>query len=86
MIITIYSDRGHGWGKVNKALLNKLGIADKISPYSYMRDSKAYLEEDCDLGLLLKTLDEQGIAFRFDERTTDKMSRIRNYDRYKFEG
>jgi hypothetical protein len=30
-------DPGHGWLKVPKALLAQLGIADKISPYSYQR-------------------------------------------------
>ena len=85
MIITIYSDRGHGWGKVNKALLHKLGIADKISHYSYMREGKAYLEEDVDLSILITALTDAGIQFRFEERTTDKVSRIRGYDRYVYE-
>jgi hypothetical protein len=85
MIITIYADSGHGWGKVNKALLHKLGIADKISHYSYMREGKAYLEEDLDLSILITALVDAGITFKFDERTTDKTSRIRGYDRYKYE-
>ena len=84
--LSYFTDPGHGWVSVKIDTLKNLGIADQISHYSYMRGKSAYLEEDCDLGLLLRTLDEQGIAFRFDERTTDKMSRIRNYDRYKFEG
>ena len=33
MKITIYADPGHAWAKVNKALLNKLGITDQISSY-----------------------------------------------------
>lgn len=85
MIITIYSDTGHGWGKVNKALLHKLGIADKISHYSYMREGKAYLEEDVDLSILITALVDAGVTFRFDERHTDKTSRIRGYDRYVYE-
>ena len=84
MIITIYSDAGHGWAKVNIALLEKLGIADKVSFYSYMRDGKAYLEEDCDLGLLIEAMTNKGMDFRFDERHTDKTSRIRNYNRYVY--
>ena len=86
MIITIYSDPGHGWAKVNKALLVKLGIADKISHYSYMREGKAYLEEDCDLSVLITALIDAKIPFRFDHRNGSKASRIRNYDRYKWEG
>jgi hypothetical protein len=84
MIITIYSDTGHAWGKVNKALLHKLGIADKISHYSYMREGKAYLEEDVDLGLLFNALDAQGIRYRIEDRISTKESRIRGYDRYVY--
>ena len=82
MKITIYADRGHAWAKVNKALLNKLGIADQISRYSYMRGEKAYLEEDCDLSRLIKALTENNINFSFEERHTDKTSKIRSYSRY----
>jgi hypothetical protein len=83
MIITIYADAGHAWGKVNKALLNKLGIADKISHYSYMREGKAYLEEDIDLGILFNALDAEGIKYRIEDRFSHKTSRIRGYDAYK---
>ena len=86
MIITIYADSGHAWGKVNKALLNKLGIADKISHYSYMRDDKVYLEEDKDLGLFFYTLDMEGIKYQIEDRFSHKTSRIRGYDAYKWEG
>ena len=86
MIITIYADAGHAWGKVNKALLNKLGIANKISSYSYMREDKAYLEEDVDLSLLFYTLDMEGIKYRIEDRFSHKTSRIRGYDAYKAEG
>ena len=44
-----YQDAGHGWLKVKKSELFKLGIADKITPYSYQYKEWAYLEEDCDL-------------------------------------
>lgn len=45
------SDPGHGWLEVSMSELLALGIANKISGYSYVtRDhSRAYLEEDCDL-------------------------------------
>ncbi len=86
MIITIYADAGHAWGKVNKALLNKLGIADKISHYSYMREDKAYLEEDVDLIMLFDALDAQGIKYRIEDRFSHKTSKIRSYDAYKREG
>lgn len=43
-----YVDSGHAWLKVYIKNLVKLGIADKISIYSYVQGSFAYLEEDCD--------------------------------------
>ena len=83
MIITIYHDPAHAWGKVNKALLVKLGIADKISSHSYMREGKVYLEEDVDLGILIQTLIDKKIGFSFDNRYGTKVSRIRGYERYE---
>lgn len=47
-------DSGHGWLEVSKAKLKSLGIADKISGYSYQKGDKAYLEEDCDAGLFFE--------------------------------
>lgn len=48
---TFHSDPGHGWLAVNVTELHALGIADKITRFSYLsRDGHvAYLEEDCDL-------------------------------------
>lgn len=43
-----YHDPGHGWLAVPKEHLRQLGIADKISQYSYEKGNTAYLEEDCD--------------------------------------
>ena len=80
--IKFYSDGGHGWGKVRRSLLVKLGIADKISGYSYERKEYAYLEEDCDATLLLNTLDKAGISYKIVHTHTNKRSRIRNYNCY----
>jgi len=86
MIITIYSDSGHAWGKVKKALLDRLGIAKDISMFSYMRDNYAYLEEDCDLPKLCSALRKQGKAVSFNERVAhDRPSRIRSYQTYHTE-
>ena len=41
-------DAGHEWLAVKKSELVELGIADKISAYSYEKGSTAYLEGDCD--------------------------------------
>jgi hypothetical protein len=82
--ITIYTDPSHGWAKVTLKELLKLDIMDKISSYSYIHKNglNAYLEEDCDLGLYLKTLDAKGIQYKFIEKHTDKSSKIRSYNRY----
>jgi hypothetical protein len=82
--IIIYTDPSHGWAKVTIKELLKLNILDKISTYSYIHKNglNAYLEEDCDLGLYLKTLDSKGIKFKFIEKHTNKSSKIRSYNRY----
>ncbi len=43
-------DPGHGWIEVPIAELTELGIADKITPYSYVgaNGTMVYLEEDLD--------------------------------------
>lgn len=77
------SDPGHGWLKCHKRLLDQLGIADKISSYSYMRENYAYLEEDCDAGLLINALRERGFDLKFRERNrAHGYSRVRNYAHY----
>jgi hypothetical protein len=84
--IVLYTDPAHGWAKVSLSELFNLEIHDKISTYSYIRSNEkhsyAYLEEDCDLSLYLKALDDKGIKFRIIEKHTDKSSKIRSYKRY----
>lgn len=80
--VTIYSDPGHAWAKVRRSVLINLGIADKVSSYSYQRGEYAFLEEDCDLSLLAQALDKHGTKLRFIEKNTNKQSRIRSYERY----
>lgn len=76
----VYSDPGHGWVKVPFSVLRKLGIVDKITPYSYQRGGFAYLEEDCDMSTLIAALKDRGITPKFREHVArEKYSRIRNY-------
>ena len=83
MIITIYSDAGHAWAKVKKQFLSKLGVEHEITHYSYQRGDYAYLEEDSDLGTLLKALDRNGISYSFNEKVAyERPSKIRSYERY----
>jgi len=51
-----YEDGGHGWLKVSKKELVKLGIENEITEFSYMRNEHAYLEEDQDLSTFVKAL------------------------------
>ena len=81
--VTIYADAGHAWGKVRKDVLANLGIADKISRYSYQRGEYAYLEEDCDLAHLHDALDAQDTRIKYVEKHTNGTSRIRSYERYE---
>lgn len=76
-----YTDPGHGWVAVKKTLLVKLGIADKISVYSYMKGKTAYLEEDDDASKLVDMLKSSGIAYELVEKYSDR-SPIRSYERY----
>jgi hypothetical protein len=61
-----HADPGHGWLEVPVAELAALGIADKVSGYSYLsRDGKtAYLEEDCDATVFVAAKAPGGIEAR----------------------
>ncbi|MBU2766955.1 hypothetical protein HAP94_12290, partial [Acidithiobacillus ferrivorans] len=82
-----HSDAGHGWLEVPKADLKVLGIDDQITPYSYQKGDKAYLEEDKDAHLFITTLEKHaGKELTWPEisRGVDDgdHSHIRNYPRY----
>jgi hypothetical protein len=80
--IKVFGDSGHAWARFPKARLVKLGIADKITPYSYQNGANAFLEEDCDLSTLMTTLKDRGYTVKFDESYTNKRSKIRSYNSY----
>ena len=82
MKIKFYSDPGHGWGAVKRKVLFDLGIADKISLYSYQKGDTVYLEEDCDLAELVRALKLKGEPVEWNERSTNNYSPIRNYARF----
>jgi len=76
-----YEDTGHGWYAIEKDFLKVLGIADKISAYSYEKGNLAYLEEDCDASLLLNTMDKNNIEYTI-QRVYHDRSPVRNYRGY----
>ena len=58
--IVFFSDPSHGWGRVTRSMIELLGIADKISGYSYQDKGYVYLEEDCDLPRFITALHSAG--------------------------
>ena len=80
-----YSDPGHGWIAVTLQVLKDLGIIERISPYSFIRGKTAYLEEDCDAGMLFSAMQDKSILYIIKERVYPlKRCPIRSYNRYNF--
>jgi hypothetical protein len=82
---TFYSDPAHGWLEVPRDLLHGLGIADKITRYSYQRMDKVFLEEDCDFTTFARAMKAQGLSFDVMETYTNGDSFIRSLPSYKAE-
>lgn len=80
--LNIYNDPGHAWAKVSIDTLQKIGLINQVSSYSYIHNNNAYLEEDCDLSLLLDTLDKLNIRYKLKHNYANKSSKIRSYDHY----
>lgn len=80
--IHVFEDPGHGWARFPKNRLIKLGIADKISTYSYQHGDNVFLEEDCDLSVLVGALKARGYEVKFSVSHTNRQSKIRSYDQY----
>ena len=81
--VKFYTDPGHGWAAVKRGVLTDLGIADKITAYSYQRGQTVYLEEDCDLSTLATALSLKGTVLEYQTIHTDRRSPIRSYERYQ---
>lgn len=82
-IITLnyHTDPSHGWLECNREMINSAGIADAISDYSYQNDNDVYLEEDCDMPLLLDALRKRSIGVVVNNVYQDN-SPVRRYARY----
>ena len=79
-----HSDAGHAWLAVPIKELEELNIANKISTFSYMKDGVAYLEEDCDAGIFIKSFFEKYRKdIEFEEIAyCSGLSFIRGYETY----
>lgn len=49
-----HEDPGHGWLEVPYQALPFLNIENKVTEYSYIKDSTVYLEEDLDAVIFIK--------------------------------
>ena len=59
-----HDDAGHGWLEVELAEIERLGLTDQISDYSYLNGNRAYLEEDCDAQLFIKEKENKKELFK----------------------
>ena len=80
--LTFYTDPGHGWLEVPRADLATLGIAAKITPYSYAKHGRAYLEEDLDASRYLEAARAAGWRVTMREQYADPCP-IRDFPRYQ---
>lgn len=87
-----YADPGHGWLAVNYDDIADVGLTvDKFSPYSYVRGTTLFLEEDCDATLFFAAYRAKyGRNPRHIESHSNADSMIRTYTRlpgtdYSFE-
>ena len=82
--IPYYTDPGHGWFAVKRNELQRLGVLDKVSTYSYQRGQTVYLEEDCDAALFFAAYKAaHGEPPAYVEKNTNGRSPIRSYDTFK---
>jgi hypothetical protein len=79
--IVMHTDPGHGWAEVPRQELFDLGIADKITQFSYQKGDKVFLEEDCDLTTFCEKLRARNVQYVFDEQYKN-YTPIRNYQRF----
>jgi len=82
IVLRKFDDPGHGWVRFPLARLERLGIADKISYFSYVKNGNVFLEEDCDLSILIDALEARGYTVKINDTHTNRQSKIRSYRNY----
>jgi hypothetical protein len=75
--LTFHTDPGHGWLEVSRADLDALGITNTISPYSYQKAARVYLEEDIDAARYMDAAKAAGYRLTIRDQYADP-SPIRN--------
>lgn len=82
MKLLYYTDPGHGWVAVKRTVLEKFGVLDKISAFSYQRQHMVYLEEDKDAMILAQELKKSNIVVEYVVKSSNRRSKIRNYQSF----
>jgi hypothetical protein len=77
-----HSDSGHGWLAVKRSEVEKFGLADKITTFSYQKGKTVYLEEDVDAQVFLKTAKDSGVEIEVKTAKPVKRSNIRGFSRF----
>lgn len=83
MEFTHLVDPSHGWFKVKRDYLIRLGVLNKITGYSYQRNGFVYLEEDCDASTFFNHLDALGKKWEVVYKPTNRASKVRGYDQFE---
>jgi len=79
-----HSDDSHGWLAVKRSELDALGIADKVSSFSYVLGKTVYLEEDVDAPLFVNAVKAAtGKDVEVKNAKHWKRSNIRGFQPYK---
>ena len=81
---TFYEDPGHGWVAVPMDDLIALGVADKITSYSYLLGNMAFLEEDCDLPTFVRAYKKKYGKAPKGKTVHQEVTMIRNYPNYDY--
>lgn len=76
--INYIQDPGHGWFSVSRKDIATLGIADKISAFSFIDSTRVYLEEDGDASIFIKSAEKAGWKLTIKQSHTNKQSYVRS--------
>ena len=76
------SDASHGWLKVPRVELERLGIQGNISGYSYVKGDFVFLEEDSDAGVFIDARKAEGNVIKVKEIVRESCRKIRNYSAF----
>lgn len=84
------SDAGHGWIEVPLYEIQKLGLTEKITPYSHQKGDMVYLEEDRDASAFVEAKwpgsSDEAMRKHFVAHDHGRNSPIRGYRQYQVPG